>query len=179
MQEEIWKDVVGYEGLYLISSKGNVKSKDREIFNGQGHFIRKGKKLKIMNDRYGYDYVNLYRECKMKSRKVHRLVAESFIENPLKKPQVNHLDGCKQNNSVLNLCWATSKENISHAFKNGLIKPISGEKHHYAKLSKMDVLDIKDELSKGCYPKIIAEKHKVHYRTITDIKLGYTWKHII
>lgn len=75
---EIWKDVVGYEGLYQVSNLGNVKS------------LRNNKLLKQTTDRYGYKRSTLSYLNKQKCFQVHRLVAMTFIPNPLNKPTVNH-----------------------------------------------------------------------------------------
>lgn len=107
--DELWKPVKGYEGLYEVSNYGNVKS------------IRKNAVLsQIVNKNNGYCYVGMYKDGKNKKLLVHRLVAETFINNADNKKTVNHLDGNKQNNAVSNLEWATYSENHKHAFKNGL-----------------------------------------------------------
>lgn len=107
--KEIWKDVVGYEGLYQVSNLGRIKSGYKPIILQSG-VCR------------GYLIVNLYKNKKGLSRKVHRLVAQAFIPNPENKPTVNHKDGNKQNNCVDNLEWATVKEQNIHANKTGLME---------------------------------------------------------
>ena len=104
--EEIWKDVIGYEGKYKVSDLGNVKSLNY-------HKTKKEKIMKNIKDNDGYFIINLL----SKNHKLHRLVAIAFIPNPENKPQINHIDGNRQNNHVSNLEWCTSKENITHSFK--------------------------------------------------------------
>jgi hypothetical protein len=96
---EVWKDVVGYEGLYQISNKGNVFS------------IYKGKPLKICTHPRGYLMCGLYKDGKQLTKRVHRLVAQAFIPNPDNLPQVNHKDENKGNNCVENLEWCTDEYN--------------------------------------------------------------------
>lgn len=112
MMIEEWRPVVGYEGLYEVSSLGNVFSVERIDSAGRK---RGGFQLKQKTDRYGYKCVNLSKDGTTKSTTVHRLVAEAFIPNPDKKPEVNHKNEDKQDNSVKNLEWVTSKENQNHA----------------------------------------------------------------
>lgn len=131
MQEEIWKDIKGYEGLYQISNFGNVKSLN---------YRRLGfsKNLSLIKEPHGYFQVRF----KNKTFKIHRLVAETFIPNPENKPQVNHIDGNKLNNNVENLEWCTAQENIIHAFKIGLKKPTSKkgiESPHNRKINQYDL----------------------------------------
>lgn len=115
MESEIWKDVVGYEGLYQVSNLGNVKSYPRVYFPNKKFTTRKtvGKILK-QSIRSGYKVVALIdRNSKHKVFTVHRLVASSFIPNPQKKPQVDHINGVKTDNNVNNLRWCTIKENAN------------------------------------------------------------------
>ena len=127
MINEIWKDIKGYEGIYKISNLGNVKSLN---YNRKG----KPKSLKPGVDTHGYFYVNLTKNGKTKTTKIHRLVAETFVDNSFKKPCVNHIDGNKKNNHHSNLEYCTYQENTIHAFKTGLQKPSMlgkfGKEHH-------------------------------------------------
>ncbi len=131
---EIWKDVIGFEGLYQVSNLGRVKSLDRKVNSRYGiNRIISGKILKKLINTKGYLYVDLKRKCKGKKHLIHRLVAQAFIPNPENKPQVNHIDGNKQNNCVSNLEWNTISENQQHAFANHLNHPNNvgkfGKKH--------------------------------------------------
>lgn len=120
MQKEIWKDIKDYEGLYKISNLGRVKNKKNYI-------------LKLRKDRKGYLIAYLYKKQKMKCKKVHRLVAQAFIENNNNKPQINHINGLKEDNKVENLEWVTPSENINHAYKKGLHKKYYGSNHNNAR----------------------------------------------
>lgn len=122
---EIWKDIVGYEGLYQVSNLGRVRTVGRT--DCRGHYY-KGKVLSVEVMKKGYHRVSLCLCGKITKRMVHRLVAEVFIPNANNLPEVNHKDGNKSNNSVSNLEWSNCFDNIHHAFDNGLrehCKPIA------------------------------------------------------
>jgi len=106
--EEIWKDIEGFDNLYQISNCGRVRSLDRIAHNGQRI---KGKILKTNLNKCGYYTVNLYKNKKMKTCTIHRLVANSFIPNPDNLPCVNHKNEDKKNNYDFNLEWCTVKYN--------------------------------------------------------------------
>lgn len=103
--------IKGYEGLYEVDSEGNVYSSITTTSRRKGLI-----KPYVKN---GYLAINLYKDRKCKHFYIHRLVAEAFIENPLNKPFINHLDCNKQNNQVENLEWCTQSENILYASKLG------------------------------------------------------------
>lgn len=105
-----WRDIKGYEGLYKISSNGDIYS----VIRG------KERKLKISKSN-GYVLIDLYKDGVGKWYRVHRLVAETYVENPDNLPVVMHLDNNKQNNHYSNLKWGTISENTKQAFDDGLI----------------------------------------------------------
>jgi hypothetical protein len=113
--------IPGYEGIYEISTNGDVYSIDRKIIGIDGSvYPKKGKKLiPAINKVNGYYYVSLWKGNKGKSFSVHRLVARLFIPNPDNKPEVNHKDGNRLNPCVTNLEWVTSSENSLHSYRLG------------------------------------------------------------
>lgn len=124
---EIWKDVLGYEDSYQVSNKGNVRGKDRYKNAGRaGVRMYKGKPIKQNPDKDGYMTVSLSKNSKKTRKRVHRLVAEVFVEGKKEGYVVNHLDGDKSNNEYNNLEWCTRSENDLHAFRLGLRVPTDG-----------------------------------------------------
>jgi hypothetical protein len=115
---EIWKDIKGFEGFYQVSNLGNVRSLDRVIIekNSVRTVKRKGVLLKLGYDEKGYNRIYLTKNCKKKTLKVHRLVAQHFLEKKENKKEVNHKDGDKNNNKVSNLEWCNRRENMIHYF---------------------------------------------------------------
>lgn len=134
--KEIWKDIKGYEGLYQISSFGNVKSLDRYIINKNGDKQFFPKKYLTQGFSNGYLKVTLSKNNKQKTFRVHILVAKAFIPNHKNKSEVNHIDGNKSNNRIDNLEWNTRSENELHAYRNGLAKPSDKQKQAVAKYAK-------------------------------------------
>lgn len=114
LENEIWKDINGWEGLYQISNYGRVKSLSKYLYNGYGYFWSKEKIMKLTNNQDGYLRIHLRNNGKRKVYSVHRLVAEAFIPNPNNLPEVNHKDEDTSNSKVDNLEWCTSKYNSNY-----------------------------------------------------------------
>ena len=106
MNEEIWKDIKGYEGLYKVSNLGNIKS----LPKSRGFIIQKEKLIALENSN-GYLRCRLHNNKKSKKFFVHILVANAFIENKFNKPQIDHINRNRSDNRVENLRWCTGKEN--------------------------------------------------------------------
>lgn len=113
----IVKEVLGYEGLYLIDSLGNVISMPK--FKGR-HFHNKYSILTKKLNKFGYYEVGLTKDGKVRTFLLHRLLAISFIPNPNNLPEVNHKNGIKSDNRLSNLEWCTRSENTKHAFDKNL-----------------------------------------------------------
>jgi len=118
--EEIWKNVIGFNGIYQVSTFGRVKSISRKVCAGRngGVKIRKEiiKKSTINKLRFGYVYIGLLN----KTKSLHRLVWETFNGKIPIELEINHIDGNKLNNNLSNLELVTSSENKLHAFNTGL-----------------------------------------------------------
>lgn len=163
-----------YNHAYQIYQNGDVK-----------HNLKQVKKTPQI-DKDGYLVVNLYEGGKYKTKKIHRLVAETFIPNPQKKPEVNHIDGDKTNNWYWNLEWVTTKENHLHAYKIGLrndnhfkgMTHSRGMGNPKAKLNDTSVRMILKQLNKGFTTKQVAVQFGVSQSTIQRIRSGKLWKHL-
>lgn len=188
--KEIWKDVPEWENLYEVSNIGNIKSKTRTVDTcdkNKENFTNRtilGKILKCTISRGGYIRVDL--SCKKTSRRknalVHRLVGFAFIDNPFLKPHINHKDCNPLNNTVENLEWCTHKENMHHAFENGLMIPFSGtekgENCPASKLKDFEVVEIKKRIADGENSIAISIDYPVSASAIFEIKAGRSWSHI-
>lgn len=117
--KEIWKDVVGYNGVYEISNLGHIRSTDRVIMRKGSPSKLSGKRLKTHLVQ-GYETVTLHKNGKRKPEYIHRLVLIAFGERVPGKNTVNHIDGNKLNNKIDNLEWCTIAENNAHAIRMGL-----------------------------------------------------------
>lgn len=114
MEQEIWKDVKGYEGLYQVSNLGRVKSLRRKTWNGKGYFVINEKYLKESFNNSGYKNVGISKNGKSRFYAVHRLVAETFVKNPNNYNVVNHINEIKTDNRPENLEWCTKQYNSTY-----------------------------------------------------------------
>lgn len=169
MIEEVWKDVVGYEGYYLVSNMGNVRR------------VSSNRILKLRKV-LGYHKAALCMPGITKHCAVHRLVVIAFLGREENKPHVNHINGIKHDNRLENLEWCTRSENMRHAIKTGLsnFESIKGEGNPSSKLTEKDVREIrfiraetKLSLSE------IAKKYNVTKHAINDVVRFKCWKHVL
>lgn len=174
---EIWKDIKGYEGYYQISNLGRVKGLLRIVDHSlTKKYIVKSiiRKNDLLNS--GYVIINLAKNGIVRKFIIHRLVAQSFIQNPEKKSEINHKNGIKKDNRVENLEWCTRSENCKHSFDIGLSK--RGEDHYKTKLTEKQVIKIKRNKNNLTVTEM-AKKYHVTYECIRKIIKNYNWKHII
>lgn len=177
MTQEIWKDVVGYEGLYQVSNLGRVKSLLRYVQNGRVVRRVNERIMTPVKANNGYFRVYLKREGKGVNRSIHRLVAEAFLSNPNNHPQVNHKDENKGNNTLQNLEWCNSAYNASYGTRGKRIAEYNSKPVSQFDLNGVFITD---------YPsvKIAAETLKVHpssiytcVQGIHSIAYGYKWSY--
>ena len=170
MDKEIWRDVVGYEGLYMVSNLGRVKRV------GRNHGAKVGRILKTNIGTNGYQQVILSKKSKLKTCRVHRLVADAFIPKIAGKEHVNHKDGDRTNNLLENLEWCTISENAHHKYDVlGYKKPTVKPESKTRKLSIKDVLSIFN--SSGSYAEI-AKRFGISDVMARNIKLGKCWSDV-
>lgn len=165
--EEIWKVIDLFGKKYEVSNLGKIKNKT-------------GKILKGYKSSGGYLYIDIHENGNHHHPRIHRVVAEAFVDNPNNLPQVNHINGIKTDNRGINLEWCSAKENIRHAYKNGLY-----DKHKGFKRTKVNQYDLQGNLIKqwDCM-RDIEKKYNVTHTAIRFCCLGriktckgYIWKY--
>lgn len=138
LPNEEWKIVESFgDGVFEISNLGRLKRKATSFIRTDGRMCNRPESLVKCHYRkvkgHGYGYVVMCAEGKTHTTTIHSLVAKAFIPNKENKPEVNHIDGNKENNTVSNLEWVTRAENMYHAGATGLLRPNIGEKHFASK----------------------------------------------
>jgi hypothetical protein len=193
--KEEWKDIEGYEGYYQVSNHGRIRSLDRYVQSKNKKTLKKGMIRKLQTSHKGYSTITLLKHGEYKTFQVHRLVAIAFIDNPNNKPQVNHIDCNKENNTPNNLEWATQDENMKHAVENNIFKNFSekqrkavvkNQKHATkARRRKVSQLTLDGEFIKQYKSIAQAEKETgtnnskitMCCRGIRNQSNGYKWKY--
>lgn len=138
---EVWKPVKGFEGLYEISNKGNVRSVDRHVMLGNQYCLLKGKPIKPFPNSTGYLRVGLSKNSKDKKYLVHRLVAEAFIPNPNNLPCIDHINTIRDDNKVENLRWCDTAGNLANPISRerrieGIRRSITPERYERANVTR-------------------------------------------
>jgi len=169
--EEIWKDIPDYEGLYQASNYGQIKSLIRKN-------RRKEKILIQTDDNNGYVGVNLYKNNIPKTFKVHILILETFVGSCPHIMECRHLNGIKTDNRLCNLRWGTRSENTYDKILHGTHVDNRGSRCATSKLNELDILKIREMINNKYTCSQIAKIFNVNRRTIQDIKLNKTWRHI-
>ena len=155
---EIWKQY--QDSPYQVSTLGRVK----------GH---RGQILKS-TERNGYLRFSMYDNSKKRQVSIHRLVAETFIDNPQNKPIINHINGIKSDNRVENLEWVTYSENITHALENGL------KGYGQRKIDIEIVKEIRKKYKKGIYGYLkLSKEYDIPVTTIRFIIFEKTYSNVI
>lgn len=168
--KEIWKNILGFEGVYLISNFGRVK----RILQKSG--TQSNRILKDYDNGKGYRYITLRKDNTPSNHYVHILVAIAFLENPLNKSSVNHINGIKSDNVITNLEWVTNKENMIHASKMNLLR--KGENNVLSKINNEDVLKIRSLKNSGKALNKIGMMFGISASHVHRIMHKKLWKHI-
>lgn len=174
--DEIWRPVVGFEGVYEVSDHGRIK----RVMGGRGAVAGKILSLNRLNKK-GYPTVWLHKFIDgvqvKKFMATHHVVAAAFLSpRPTPQHQINHKDGVKANNHVDNLEWVTNQENMDHSWRMGL-RSYAGENNHTAKLTEREVYEI-ISLKGVITQRGIARRYSIGLNMIKAIHAGRSWKHI-
>jgi hypothetical protein len=176
MKEE-WKDIPEYQGLYQVSNLGKVKRLKGKCLGKAGKYRNISENILTAfpnKTRHNYLYINLNNNG-LKQFRLHRLVAQIFIPNPHNLPEVNHIDGNKENNCVDNLEWCTRLENMQHSYK---IKTHTVRKHDLSpnnKLNSKQVMEIRTKLKEGTTGRSLSKEYSISEGMISLIKNNKYW----
>lgn len=161
---ELWKDIVGYEGLYQVSNLGRIRS-----------FYKRRNDVEFLKfaDNHGYKTITLHKDGRQKTFRVHRLVAVAFLPNESDKPQINHINGNKSDNRASNLEWCSQSENMLHAYESGLQTPNTKEANAAKrKLNAEQAQEIRTLLDSGKSTRAVAKIYGVGKNLISRIGQG-------
>ena len=159
---------------YFIDENGDVFSKSYHPIQNKNCEL---KKLKISKHKSGYLYVVLFKNGKRYFKKLHKIIAETFIPNHENHPFVRHLDDNKLNNSLENLAWGTHQDNMDDRKKNG--NNVKGERNGRVKLTEEQVIQIRQKyISRKYTQKQLAKEYGVSQFAICNITNYKRWKHI-
>lgn len=180
-QQEEWRDIEGFEGIYQVSSLGRVKSLKRKIWNGNSFWWRDGQLLKpsrIGRDDWQPFAIPLWKGNKGRTRLVHHLVLEAFIcKRPSKLLFGCHYDCDTSNNKLENLRWDTQEENTRDSVREGTIK--HGEDHHNAKLTVDKVREIRRLYAAGTHSqKDLSQLFHIDQGHISSIISRKKWRRV-
>ena len=169
---ETWRDVVGFEGYYVVSDRGRVM----RVARGKG--TRPGTIRKLFTDHLGYQRLLLSKNGKYFTRSVHRLVTEAFLGPAPEGYEVNHKNGDKEDNNIDNLEWVTHSGNQRHRYdvlKKGCA---CGSRCHTAKLTEDDIPNIRRLAADGMSRSKIAVLYGVSQPMISYIVNRANWRHV-
>lgn len=176
---EIWKPVVGFEGHYEISDLGNCRSVERPVQTrnrwGPMTVVRRSRQLMPLPVGK-YLGAQLSKEGKIKFRTLHTLVAEAFLGERPKGFDCCHMDGNPHNNTLVNLKWATKRENQSHRVQHGTHN--RGARAYQAILTEDGVREIRRRRQAGEILVGMGKQYGVSDAAIWRAAVGKSWRHL-
>ena len=171
------KPVKGYEGIYSITANGRIYSEPRMVRRGKTEVFLEGSWCKVRKPgKDGYRRFRSSVDGDHVDFLVHRMVAEAWIPNPKKLPQINHKDCNKLNNHYSNLEWCDGKHNIAHGVKNALFP--YGINSYNAKLTEKQVRQIRGMFKLGITHSVIGGIFGINPVTVGHIKAGRSWRRL-
>lgn len=187
LEGEVWKDAKGFESKYCVSTMGRLKTKSYTYYKRNDPLCYYVPEILSNTNPKGF---YLSASFNGTHYRLHIIIARTFIDNPLNKPQVNHINGKKDDNRLINLEWATNSENGLHAYRIGLNRisdyqkkmisiANSGSKSHLSILKESDIVKIRECKKDNLTNKKIGEMFGVCRQTIEAIVNGRTWKHVV
>ena len=169
-----WKDISNYEGIYKVSSNGDIKSLKRIVYHPKGDLRIRERLLKKYVGNHGYEVVTLHKDSKVKVATVHYLVAEAFIgQRPSSRHEICHKNGIKTENRLRNLMYGTYEENNMDKVRHNTL--IYGERHPCSKISINQAIDI--YLNKNNESNAeTARKFNLSSSSVSSIRRGENWR---
>jgi hypothetical protein len=178
IMQEIWKDVVGYEGIYMVSSFGRMKSKERIVERKKmGNYFQKEAIIEG-SEYHGYKVTTIVKNKIKKNKFIHVLIAEAFLGPKPEKMEVCHNDGDRKNNAIENLRYGTRSDNVRDSIKHGTYKRppiVRGSKRSDAKINEEIAKQIK-ESDESSY--ILAKKLNISRALISNVRRNKSWTHV-
>lgn len=167
IQDEIWKPIIGYEGLYEVSDLGRFKS-----IGGYSHSL-----LGTDRSNVHYTRISLCKDGETKHFSAHRVVAIHFVDNddPINKTNVHHKNAIRNDNRAVNLEWVTQGQNMSYAIQSGNLQPKRGIDHYRCTITEEKVLEIYN--ASGTHEEI-AKTMGLKRQQVSKIKSGISWSHL-
>lgn len=176
---EEWVSILGYEGLYMVSDLGRIKSIFRQVhgLGGKTHSFPE-KLLSHQIDKFGYHRVPLRKNSKAKYFSVHRLVARHFISNPFNLPQVNHKKGNKSDNRATELEWCTASQNKKHSYDEFNHARMRGERNGMTKITPEIIQSVKEAYKQLQSFNLTGKLFGISNTHAWRIVRNKTWEHL-
>lgn len=170
---EVWKSIPSLNNLYEASNLGRIRSASRKH---KGRILKEYIKFP---SNINYNLVEVHIDGKKWAKKVHRLVAEVFCENPENYPIVMHLDNDRRNNRADNLQWGTLKMNSQQMIKEGRGNKSKGSNHYFSKLTEDQVVEIRRKYIPRKYTlQQLAKEYNVSFSLIGHVVKNRNWTHV-